>query len=415
MAGAVFFVLPMQMGVAVINYALRGLGLGSQATVDPDEMDQILSEGATLPAVFYTDPNIAELEDELIFRPAWQIVGVEPELRNVGDYFTTTIEGFGFAVPIVVLRDEERQLRAFINVCRHRAHFVCVGNGNRKSLQCTYHGWVYGLNGCLRAVPRSGEGGLPPFEQLGLHPLAVESWKGYIFVSLKPVETLTEALGEFPTVLEAQGFEFPFAAENVDPDFEYTRQVQTMGGPANWKAMNENNIECYHCPTTHTHSFSAMYKVDPAHYAHREFDRGIYHTTWYQDSVAESLGLTDRSERPEYQFYYLWPHMYLSGGISERGYGGSFSRLWPDGVHAWQGESVRYHTPGDEPVNPEVAAQIDKWWQMTLEEDRVAAGRVQTGLKSGMYTWGYTLPESERNMRHFYALVWKALAPAFRA
>jgi len=60
----------MQMGVAVINYALRGLGLGSQATVDPDEMDQILSEGATLPAVFYTDPNIAELEDELIFRPA---------------------------------------------------------------------------------------------------------------------------------------------------------------------------------------------------------------------------------------------------------------------------------------------------------------------------------------------------------
>jgi len=397
-----------------INFTVRHMQ-SRASEIDPDEIDRLLAEGATLPAIFYTDPDIAGLEDELIFRPSWQIVGVEPELRNVGDYFTTEIGGFDFTVPIVVLRDEERRLRAFINVCRHRAHFVATGQGNRKSLQCTYHGWVYGLNGCLRAVPRSNEGGLPPFEQLGLFPLPVDSWKGYIFVTLKEVEPLSAALGEFPAVLEAQRFEFPFAAENVDPNFEYTRTVQPQGGPSNWKAMNENNIECYHCPTTHTHSFSAMYKVAPEHYAHREFDRGIYHTSYFQDSVAEKLGITDRTDRPEYQFYYFWPNMYLSGGISERGYGGSFSRLWPDGVHAWQGETVRYRTPGDDITNPEVAEQIQEWWRMTMEEDRAAAARVQTGLKSGMYTWGYTLPESERNMRHFYGLVWKALAPAFRA
>ncbi len=52
---------------------------------------------------------------------------------------------------------------------------------------------------------------------------------------------------------------------------------------------------------------------------------------------------------------------------------------------------------------------------MTAEEDTEAAGRVQAGLRSGMYTWGYTLAESERNMRHFYSLVWRALGPAFRA
>ncbi len=256
---------------------------------------------------------------------------------------------------------------------------------------------------------------MPPFEQLGLHPLALDTWKGYIFVSLRPEESLDDALGEFPTVLEGQGFEFPFAPENVDPEFEYRREVTPTGGPANWKAMNENNIECYHCPTSHKHSFSEMYKVDPAHYTHREFDRGIYHTTWYQDSVAESLGITNREKRPEYQFYYLWPNMYLDGGISQRGYGGSFGRLWPDGVDAWKGENVRYQTPDTEILNEQVAKQIAEWWQLTIDEDRDAAGRVQAGLKSGMYTWGYTLPESERNMRHFYALVWKALAPAFRA
>jgi phenylpropionate dioxygenase-like ring-hydroxylating dioxygenase large terminal subunit len=399
----------------VINVALRDLGFRALPGLDPDEMDRNLAAGATLPSVFYTDPSIAALEDELIFRPSWQIVGIEPELRNVGDYFTTDISGYGFAVPIVVLRDEEMALRAFVNVCRHRAHAVAVGCGNRKALQCTYHGWVYGLNGCLRAVPRSGEGGLPPFEQLGLLPLPVDSWKGYILVSLKGEESLADALGELPAVLEAEGFDFPFAQENVEADFAYTRLVIRYGGPSNWKAMNENNIECYHCPTTHTHSFSEMFKVDPAHYLHREFDRGVYHTSYFQDSVADSLGLTDRSERPHYQFYYLWPNMYMEGGLSQAGNGSSFLRLWPDGVHAWAGETVRYPVPGDEGVEPKVAAQIAEWNRMTGEEDREAAARVQAGHKSGMYTWGYTLRESERNMRHFYALVWRALEPAFRA
>lgn len=400
-----------------INVAWRAR-LGPQLEVDPDEMDRILADGATLPAVFYTDPGIAELEDELIFRPSWQIVGIEAELPRTGDYFTTEIAGTNFAVPIVVVRDEDRRLRAFINVCRHRAHFVATGEGNRKFLQCTYHGWVYGLNGCLRSVPRAKEGGLPPFEELGLYPLAIDSWRGYIFVSLKPEEPLAAALGELPAVLEAQGFRFPFAPENIDPDFEYKRSTQATGGPSNWKAMHENNIECYHCPTTHRHSFSDMYKVDPSHYSHREFDRGIYHTTYYQDSVAKRLGITSRGTTPEYQFYFLWPTMYLSDTIgSDGGYGSSygFSRLWPDGVDAWQGESVRYPVPWDDHVDPEVVEQIAEWWRMTIEEDRVAAGRVQRGLKSGMYTWGYTLPESERNMRHFYGLVWDALAPAFRA
>ena len=399
----------------MINFALRGVELGSQPKVDPDDMDRILAVGATLPAIFYTDPGIAEIEDELIFRPSWQVVGVEPELRNVGDYFTTEIVGTYFAVPIVVLRDEEMQLRAFINVCRHRAHFIAVGEGNHKSLECTNDGWVYGLNGCLRAVPRSEEGGLPPFEQLGLYPLPIETCKGYIFVSLKGQEPLADALGEFPSVLEALGFEFPFAEENADPDFEYTRQVTTTGGPSNWKAMNENNLECYHCPTLHAHSFSEMYKVDPEHYLHREFDTGTYHTTYFQDSVAEALGITDRTDRPEFHAYFLFPNMYVAGSSINRLFEGSFSRLWPDGVHGWRGETVYYRTPGDEFVNPEVAAQMAEWWRITAEEDREAAAWVQTGLKSGMYSWGYTLPESERNMRHLYSLVWKALAPAFRA
>lgn len=186
------------------------------------------------------------------------------------------------------------------------------------------------------------------------------------------------------------------------------------GGPANWKAMNENNIECYHCPTTHKHSFSEMFKVDTAHYLHREFDRGVYHTSYFQDSVADTLGITDRTGRPHYQFYYLWPNMYVEDGLSQRANGANFTRLWPDGVNAWAGETVRYILPAEPDVDPEIAAQLNKWNEMTAEEDNEAAARVQIGFRSGMYSWGYTLAESERNMRHFYSLVWKALEPAFR-
>jgi phenylpropionate dioxygenase-like ring-hydroxylating dioxygenase large terminal subunit len=382
--------------------------------IDADQMDRILADGATLPAPFYTDERIARLEDKLVWRRDWQMVGIEPEVRNVGDFFTTQIAGFDFVVPVVVVRGKDSKLRAFINVCRHRAHFVAVGCGNRKSLQCTYHGWTYGLDGCLRGVPRSEEGGLPPFEKLSLYPLPLETWKGYIFVALEPQHSLAEALGELPDVLEATGYVFPFAEENADPGFEYVRQVSSVHVETNWKAMEENNVECYHCPTMHTHTFSELYNVKPGTYLHREFDRGIYHTAPFHDAMvnkgAESHGQAD------FLFYYLWPNMIFVGGSRARARGG-FSRLIPSGVHACDSESVRYNLPSSETMTEDdrrIQAEIDEGMRLTLEEDYAAAARVQTGLKSGMYQWGYTLPESERNMRHFYGLVWDALAPAFR-
>jgi phenylpropionate dioxygenase-like ring-hydroxylating dioxygenase large terminal subunit len=400
--------------------------IAHELSVDSEEVDRILEQGATLPAVFYVDARIAKLEDELIWRRSWQIVAVEPELKRPGDFLTTHLAGSDFDVPVVVVRDEQLQLRAYINVCRHRAHYVAVGSGNRKTLQCIYHGWTYGLNGCLRNVPRSEEGlpGGVPFEELGLYPLPVDTWAGYVFVALEPTESLTDALGEFPQVLEEVGFEFPFAPENVDPAHDYVRDSGGLyaGGSsgrqqyteANWKAMIENDIECYHCPTTHTHSFSDMYKVDNKNYTFHNYDRGVYHTSYYQDLIANRLQL-EADGKPDYQFYYLWPNMYLEGGKRTRTRAGFFRRC-PDGVNAVYGEGAFYRLPGADSLNqdPEVESEFAEKWRLTAEEDSAVAARVQTGLRSGLYKWGYTLPTSERNMRHFYGLVWSTLSPAFR-
>ena len=158
-----------------------------------------------------------------------------------------------------------------------------------------------------------------------------------------------------------------------------------------------------------------MFKVTPEHYLHREYDRGVYHLSNFQDKVAERLGLTERGGSSEYQFYFLWPNIYIDGGASAVISGGLLARIWPDGVDAWKGETLHISTPGKHEVSVEAAADITEWWRLTLEEDVEAAGRVQRGLRSGVYGWGYTLPESERNMRHFYNLVWQSLAVAFRS
>jgi phenylpropionate dioxygenase-like ring-hydroxylating dioxygenase large terminal subunit len=383
--------------------------------VDPDEVDRLLAEGATLPAAFYTDPRVARLEDDLIWRRCWQIVGSEAELKRSGDFFTTFLSGTDFKLPVVVVRDEEMRLRAFVNVCRHRAHSVAVGQGNRKSLQCAYHGWTYGLNGCLKTVPRSEEGlpGGVSFDQLGLQPLPVESWAGYVFVAIDPVEPLIDALAEVPQMLADIGFDFPLAPENLDPDHDYVRVTREFHTEANWKVYYENTIECYHCPTTHTHSFSDIYQVDAEHYTFHNCAGGACHLSYYQEGIAERLGINDRDDTPDFRSGFIFPNIDLG---NEGQVQTIITRILPDSVNGSYMERVSYRLPGADSVSidPQLQEELAEKWRVTFEEDLAVTARVQLGLRSGAYQWGYTLPESEKNMRHFYRFVWNALAPAFR-
>src|SRR4029077_11193234 len=86
-------------------------------------------------------------------------------------------------VPVVVTRDLAGELHGFVNVCRHRAHPVALADGQRRALQCRYHGWIYELDGRLRRAPRCGrETGFDKAE-LGLVPIAVDRWRGFVFVN----------------------------------------------------------------------------------------------------------------------------------------------------------------------------------------------------------------------------------------
>src|ERR1700730_1315047 len=96
-----------------------------------------LSRASTLPSTWYRDPFQLELEKELVFSRTWQRVGRAEQVASPGDYITAQI----CDEPIIVVRGADEKLRAFSNVCRHRAGPVASGCGNRKVFQCGYHGW----------------------------------------------------------------------------------------------------------------------------------------------------------------------------------------------------------------------------------------------------------------------------------
>ena len=118
----------------------------------------------TLPWGWYTDPETLRLEQARIFRSAWAYAGHLGRLAEPGSFFTTTVG----MTPMVVTRSRGGELAAFLNICRHRGFPVAQGEGRRATLQCAYHAWTYGLDGALRAAPRSD--GEPDFDrgELGL-------------------------------------------------------------------------------------------------------------------------------------------------------------------------------------------------------------------------------------------------------
>src|SRR3954470_9451401 len=141
-----------------------------------------LARAATLPAAWYRGEEMLALEKERIFATTWQLVGRTADVVRPGDFFTADVVG----EPIVVTRGTDGVLRAFYNVCRHRAGNVAAGKGNRKSLQCRYHGWTYALDGALITTPEFD--GVEDFDKANycLHPVRVETWGPFVFVNLDP-------------------------------------------------------------------------------------------------------------------------------------------------------------------------------------------------------------------------------------
>src|SRR5437588_8902455 len=152
-----------------------------------------LPEASTIPAPWYVDDRIAELEAKTVFSKSWQMVGRVEHVEKPGQFVSTMVAG----EPIVVVRGNDGVLRAFFNVCRHHAAAVVTQPcGQASMLQCPYHGWRYGLDGSLKGMPEFE--GVKNFDraQNGLVPVRVEVWECFVFVNLDPqAASLQQFLG----------------------------------------------------------------------------------------------------------------------------------------------------------------------------------------------------------------------------
>ena len=211
----------------------------------------------TLPYSWYTDPEILEQERERIFLPAWHYVGHTGQLAEPG-FFATEVA----RTPVVLTRDRDGVLRGFVNVCRHRGFALAEGEASRETLQCPYHAWTYGLDGRLRKAPRSEEEPGFPQDELGLVPVAVDTWGPFVFANCSTAgggrepEPLAHALGSLPAQVAELGLD-------VDSLVHHSRWEAEV--EANWKIVSENFLECYHCQVAHP-AFSELIDVSPEAY-----------------------------------------------------------------------------------------------------------------------------------------------------
>ncbi len=205
--------------------------------IDALHIESDIARAWSLPASFYTDTSIFELEKERIFARTCQVVGHRHQLANPGDFFTTDLQG----EPLLLVRGASGELRGFYNVCRHRAGPPAEGCGSRKLFRCGYHGWTYGLDGKLiSATEVEGVQDFRP-EDFALKPVRADEWFNLIFVSLDPnAQPLLKSLGELPKQAQRFGFQQMKLFERRTYDMK-----------CNWKTYVDNYLEGYHLPSVH--------------------------------------------------------------------------------------------------------------------------------------------------------------------
>lgn len=333
----------------------------------------------TIPWDWYIDPAVARLEQERLFRRTWQYAGHTGELTEPGSFVTSRAGD----VPIVLVRGRDNELRAFVNVCRHRGSILCEGAGRRETLQCPYHAWTYDLDGSLRTAPRADSE--PGFDRegLGLLAVSVATWGPFVFVNPdQAAEPLEDHLGELPRIVAEGGIDVGALVFNRRAESEVD---------ANWKVVVENFLECYHCAVAHP-SFAKAIDVAPGAYALEE-----------QPTFSSQFGPPKNGSI-----------FHATGGIAR----GQFHLLFPGtAVNVVPG-------PGNLSIGPVLPLGVERtyrfldyfflpetdeqWITDYLElddqvgaEDRVLVERVQAGLRSGLIADGALLPESERLISHF--------------
>lgn len=203
-----------------------------------------INSARSMPAGFYTAPEVFAEERRHILLKNWFFVCREEQLAKPGDYRAFDSVGG----PLLLIRGKDGTLRAFANYCRHRGSILLEGTGNCSRIVCPYHAWSYLSDGTLYGCPDMADAeGFDRVEN-GLVPVRMEAWAGFVFLNFdRSAPPLIEHLGDLPQRL----------ASHKPADFRCTWSM-TLETRCNWKLILENAMETYHTGVVHKDSVGAQ-------------------------------------------------------------------------------------------------------------------------------------------------------------
>ena len=253
-----------------------------------------LDRASTIPNTWYTSREVYALERDAVFARTWQMVGRCERVAEPGQYLTADVAG----EPVLVVRGDDGTLRAFFNVCRHRAARVCTDEcGTATKLRCRYHGWTYDLGGNLRGVPEFD--GVQNFarEDNGLPPVAVAEWGPFVWAHLTPPrEPLNRFLGPLVSWAGARR-----AFEGLR---WYARKCYDLA--CNWKVYADNYLDGgYHVNTVHPALAGAL--------DYREYRTVCDGNTVLQSAPTKPAeGEAGRTRTGDAAYWWLYPNFMLN-------------------------------------------------------------------------------------------------------
>ena len=347
----------------------------------------LIAGAKTLPGEYYTSAEIYQRESDRIFNSRWLCIGRAEQIPHPGNYFLVNIG----TESIIVVRNNNGEVKAFYNLCRHRGTRLCKQERGTfyHTISCPYHGWSYNLDGKLNAAPLMNELDYFCKEDYPLHKVAIETWEGFLFLNLAPnPEPFATAFA--PLINKFTQWHLPKL--QVAQRIEYNIQ-------ANWKLILQNYSECYHCPLVHPKlAQMSLYRSGENDLfsgailgGFMQLNDNALSLTISGKPCGKPLGEVGGEDLKRVYYYSIFPNLLLSLHPDYV----MFHTLWPQSpnqtriVCEWLFDGDTIAQPGFHPAD---AVEL---WDLTNRQDWEICELTQQGVSSRAYTPGlYSSSES---------------------
>jgi choline monooxygenase len=350
------------------------------------ERDAPLAQAHTIPADWYTDPRVFDLERRTVFTRSWQVAARTDELRAPGDYVACELAN---GEPVLVVRAEDETLRGFFNVCRHHAAAVVPdGPGSGRQFRCPYHGWTYALDGTLKGTPDFT--GVCDFERSanGLVPLNCEASQKWVFAR-------TAAGG--PSLNDSLGADLLKQLDALGLNNLHWMARRRYSVDCNWKVFVDNYLDGgYHVPYVHRGLDSVL---DYSEYTIETGERFCLQSSPIVTEGADTLtGAVRQGDRASY--YWIYPNFMINC------YGRAMDTnlVIPRSVDRTDVIFDFYFDDVSAEAGARNQASIDVSHQIQLEDDSICLS-VQRGLRSRAYRAGRLSVRREAGEHLFHRLL----------